>query len=375
MSDSFVIISTECWDSKRQARKELLYKALLKEGGVDYLAYIEPMRRWWQEFRGTAERKDGSAHIYRWINPIPYERYHAILLMNRLFLAARISQVIPKKKDAITGIFYHHYNWLVARHVRGIRQWFFDWTDDWGLYHQSSSVARMQDECIAQCDGVIAVSKELYDRARLIRGDDRVLFLPNATSLEPIDVMEEPPELKNIPHPRICFIEHIGPWVDVDLIMDIAKCRPDYQWCIIGSVPPSVMEKFKNYKNVHVLGIQPYETLPHWMWHMDVLVAPSIYDSPGDVSKIYDYLTSGKAIVSSPSETAHRFTGLISIAGNDSHSWEIALDKSLYDNEKDLEAKRQEAARANNWFRRAQDLLRWLHVIDKKTVSAAGDNK
>jgi len=363
---SLIVLSTEYWDSIRQARKELLYRALLTNRQVDYLAYIEPMCHWWQGQSNVKHYRNGAAHIYRWMYPLPGERFYPVLLLNRFLQSLRISQIFSKNKGNITGIIYHPYNWLAAKHVRGVSSWLFDWTDDWGIYHNSDTVAKLQDRSIKRCDGVIAASTVLYERALSIRRDDRVLFLPNATALKPPDNLEEPEELVEIDHPRIGFIGHVGSWIDLDLVKEVAKRIPEYQWCILGYASYSARKQFISLANIHFLGIQPYYSLPNWMAFMDVLVAPynqSAQEFVSGSSKIYDYFFSGKPIVSSRMSTAYHFPGLIEIAHQDPEAWEIALEKCLKENDPDLVRRRKKAAAENTWEERASVFIKWLQEI------------
>ena len=98
VSRSLIVISTERWGSKRQARKELLYRALINLGKIEYLAYIEPMSYWWRGGWKSKRHKEGVADIVHWICPLPGERYFPILKLNHFVKALKISQIVSKNQ-------------------------------------------------------------------------------------------------------------------------------------------------------------------------------------------------------------------------------------------------------------------------------------
>ncbi|MDB9823138.1 hypothetical protein OAC89_05500 [Deltaproteobacteria bacterium] len=361
MTLSLIVLSTEHWDSKRQARKELLYKALTKSGHVRYLAYVEPMAYWWRKDFRTWQYQDGLVHIYKWRCPFPGERYFPVLSANRFYQALKIRRILPQSPNKLFGIFYHPTNWLVAKKVRFNGPWIFDWTDDWGVYHHSGRIARLQIESIRDCDGVVTVSQTFFERAKDIRGDNKVLHLANATDLRAFNGLEEPIELKKIKHPRIGFMGHLGPWVDVTMIKQVARRFPDYQWCILGHAPSLLKDEMEVFPNIHFFGVQDYFSMPKWMMFMDILAAPYIQSELGiDASKIYDYLTSGKPIISSSNDTISGFSGLIEIADT-IEDWERAIRKCLQEKESHRAQLRKDASADHTWTNRAQKLSEWLN--------------
>lgn len=307
-----IVLSTESWDAKRQARKELLYKALLENNAIDSLLYIEPMLLWWRK-RAASTRDQlfsDRVRVCRWHCLLPGERKSFIQSLNRNWQARRISACLsPGKK--YKGVFYHPSNWLVARRLQEQVEWFYDWTEDWGVYEKSSHVAQLQEVAIRGAAGVITVCESLYKRACDLRGEDKdVLLLPNATSLSAQGIcLDEPAVLSPVDKPRIGLMGHVGPWMDIELIIYLAKARPEWHWCILGEARGEDRERLGLLSNVHLLGIHPYEELPSFMAHMDVLVALYRGHAEVDSSKLYDYLTSGKPIISSDMDTAHRLSG------------------------------------------------------------------
>lgn len=358
-----VVLSTEHWDAKRQARKELLYKSLVEGGSLESLLYVEPMTLWWRQ--GALPVRDRmfaeQVRVCRWKCPLPGERFPLIQSLNRRWQMRRIARCM-EAGTFYQGIFYHPANWLVARELSRQAYWYFDWTEDWGLYQQSSHIAILQERAIREADGVIAVCESLYERACTLRGSDKdVLLLPNATALSTQPSGQpESAELALIPRPRIGLMGHMGPWMDVGLVAELARARPAWQWCILGDARGEERRLLQALPNIHLLGIHPYLQLPAFMQHMDVLVAPYKHETQGDSSKLYDYLTSGKPVIASAMDTSRRLQGGVAVAST-MEGWLQQIEEALAgDDEASADTRRQLASQAT-WEARSEQLLAWLN--------------
>ncbi len=360
---NLLVLSTELWDAKRQARKELLYKAMLQSGNVESLLYVEPMALWWRH--NTVSSRDFSpeerVRVCRWSCPLPGERSDFVQRFNRFWQARRVEACLNNDATYI-GIFYHPANWLVARRLQNKVKWYYDWTEDWGVYQDSPSISKLQEIAITNAYGVITVCETLYERACTIRGSrQNVLMLPNATALNAsARQYDVPVELAPVARPRIGLMGHVGPWMDVDLIMQLAADRPDWQWFILGDARGEVRQKLLEYANIHLLGIHPYEQLPAFMAYADVLVAPYNSRAQGDSSKLYDYLTSGKPVVASRLDTTRRLSAGVT-AANGHGEWLAAIEIALQQKQDETLARiRRDIASQNSWAERSQQLVRWL---------------
>jgi glycosyltransferase involved in cell wall biosynthesis len=89
--------------------------------------------------------------------------------------------------------------------------------------------------------------------------------------------------------------------MDVPLIEEVARLRPDWHWVFIGG--KSNLIKLSG-PNVHFLGPKPYSELPGYYRHIDVCVLPwnqeNVFTSYGSAIKVREYLASGKPVVIAP---------------------------------------------------------------------------
>ena len=106
-------------------------------------------------------------------------------------------------------------------------------------------------------------------------------------------------------------------WIDFYLIAYAAHIRPDWSFVFIGPIEPLArVSKVRNLSNVHFLGKMPYENIPALIAGFDVCINPFVIDKLSDTVspiKLYEYLASGKPVVSVDMPAAREFANLISI--------------------------------------------------------------
>jgi glycosyltransferase involved in cell wall biosynthesis len=144
----------------------------------------------------------------------------------------------------------------------------------------------------------------------------------------------EPVDLRSIPRPRIGFFGVIDERMDIKLLGQLARARPNFHFIIIGptvKINPVLLPKFRN---LHYLGMKDYQELPSYLAHWDAAFMPfALNDSTRFISptKTPEFLAGGLPVVSTPITDVVRpygDNGLVHIAG-DRRSFVEALDVAL----------------------------------------------
>jgi glycosyltransferase involved in cell wall biosynthesis len=108
-------------------------------------------------------------------------------------------------------------------------------------------------------------------------------------------------EVKSIPKPILGYFGFMDYVMDVELMEEVARLRPDWHWLLIGR--KSNLVKLAS-PNFHYLGSKPYADLPKYLQHIDVYVLPwqqkNVFTSYGSAIKVREYLATGKPVVISP---------------------------------------------------------------------------
>jgi glycosyltransferase involved in cell wall biosynthesis len=112
-----------------------------------------------------------------------------------------------------------------------------------------------------------------------------------------------PPELARLPRPVIGYFGLIAQdWVDVDLLVAVAKRFPQASLVMLGKVTMDVTA-LERFPNVHFLGRKPYATLPSYCKGFDVALIPfpvSEVTLNANPLKAREYLAAGLPVVSTP---------------------------------------------------------------------------
>lgn len=232
-----------------------------------------------------------------------------------------------------------------------------------GLVH-GPTVASMERDVLSRADLVIVTAQGLYESKRSLAR--RIELVPNGVDVEHFAQASAPgvqpaSAVATLPRPVVGYIGAIQYWVDFDLISQAARAHPEWSFALVGNVEPLArVDKVRGLANVHFLGRQPYAEMPRYVAGFDVCINPYVQDGVAanvDPLKLYDYLASGKPVVSVDIPAARRFAGLVALTHTGSE-FIAALEASL--RQPGDMAARQAAAAGHSWgarFERVQSLL------------------
>ncbi len=186
-----------------------------------------------------------------------------------------------------------------------------------GLVH-GPTIAAMERELIQKVGLVIVTAPGLFESKRPFAR--RIETVPNGVDVEHFARASDPvtqvhDSVARLPKPVIGFLGGVQYWVDFDLIAHAARSHPEWSFVFVGSVEPLArVDKVRGLANVYFLGRKPYADLPGYTAGFDVCVNPYVLDGVAanvDPLKLYDYLASGKPVVSVDIPAASRFAEVI----------------------------------------------------------------
>jgi glycosyltransferase involved in cell wall biosynthesis len=113
--------------------------------------------------------------------------------------------------------------------------------------------------------------------------------------------LEVHPLIKNLPKPIIGYFGLIAEdWVDVPLLVQVAQAFPQASIVLLGKSTMN-LDALSGFSNVHILGRQPYESLPAFSKGFDVALIPfpiSEVTLNANPLKAREYLAAGLPVVS-----------------------------------------------------------------------------
>lgn len=236
------------------------------------------------------------------------------------------------------------------------------------LYQVSDKYDANEDSALAR-DVIRALDDRLKRSADVVLYSGRKLFeesdLPHRYFLEQAvdydhfaaQAATTAEDIASIPHPVLGYFGAMDYVMDVALIEEVARRRPDWHWALIGlrSNPVQI-----DAANVHFLGSKPYATLPAYVRHVDVFVLPwrkdNTFVSYGSAIKVREYLATGKPVVMAPLYEYQETPGLRFY--HSSEEFISAVDDALH-NDKAADCRlRKSVVRNCTWDIRTQELGR-----------------
>lgn len=163
---------------------------------------------------------------------------------------------------------------------------------------------------VRDADVLVATADDLLAQLKPLRPD--VLLLPNAVVMEDWTkgaAAELPADLapaRNAPV-VVAYYGTIASWFDWGLWEGAARVRRDWSFVLIGPPydgrPDPVHARVSAHPNMHYLGPKPYQSLPAYVAHCDVMAIPFVLNSithSCSPVKLFEHMAAGKPVVASP---------------------------------------------------------------------------
>jgi glycosyltransferase involved in cell wall biosynthesis len=155
--------------------------------------------------------------------------------------------------------------------------------------------------------------------------------------------------------PVIGYVGGLHKHVDFDLLLGMARARPDWSWVFIGPLQTPV-NGLADLPNIYLLGSRPHGDLARYIREMDVCLVPYL-NNPATATvvpvKVNEYLAVGKPIVSTKLPTIRDFNEqhqVLIMADNRPDSFLCAIEQALRteDDERTVR-RRREIAALSDW--------------------------
>jgi len=248
---------------------------------------------------------------------IPAQHPEATRAMNRSLLKSTIGRLTRKLAfdRPLLWISYPHPDLVDILDHFAPCAIVYDCVDDWprftGVYH---NLEVAEQTLFVRADVVFTTAPLLQRKASA--ANTNVFLVPNGVDLSVFSgAPSQPADITIIPEPRIGFVGNIADWVDLDLVSDLARRRPEWQFVFIGDYQTSAPRPRED--NLHWLGFRPYSDVPGYLSAFDVCLIPFVDNEltrSVDPLKVYEYLAAGKPVVSSPMPRMEEFAGVVRIA-------------------------------------------------------------
>ena len=179
--------------------------------------------------------------------------------------------------------------------------------DDFSQFtgYDKDQVRRDEDDLCRRADLVVTTAQVLQDAKAPL--NPNTIFVPHGVDYEHFSKavsgdLPVPEDVAAIPHPILGFFGLIRDWVDLGLLAEVARRRPDWHIVLLGDSTVD-LAPYRSLPNMHFLGRKPYEDLPAYCRCFDVGLIPfKLNELTKAVNpiKLREYLAAGLPVVSTP---------------------------------------------------------------------------
>ena len=249
--------------------------------------------------------------------------------------------------------FYTPMMWPAAAHLPASAI-VYDCMDELSAFRFAApDLVRNEAALMEAADVVFTGGHALYEAKRGLH--DNVHAFPSSVDQRHFnlarDARPEPQDQADLPAPRLGFAGVIDERIDLALLAEAARARPDWSFVMIGPVVKIAETDLPQTPNIHWLGQKDYVDLPDYMGGWDVALMPfALNEATRFISptKTPEYLAAGCPVVSTPVQDVVREYGdLLGVriardaagfvaacdeaiaAGKDASDWRITVDRHL----------------------------------------------
>ena len=227
--------------------------------------------------------------------------------------------------------------------------------------YSPETTQRLERELIDRADLVITTSRRLQNAKRqyhpqthlVTHGVDYEHF---ARAADPD--LAVPADVADLPGPILGFFGLIQEWVDLDLLAEVARRRPDWSIVLIGELQVEGAPPRVETGNLHFLGRRAYDDLPAYCRAFDVGLIPfRVNELTLNVNpiKLREYLAAGLPVVSTPLPEVVACKPLVEVA-QDVETFIEACERAIGSNTPEQAARRQAAMRQETWRAKVEHL-------------------
>ncbi|HUT57014.1 MAG TPA: glycosyltransferase [Planctomycetota bacterium] len=186
--------------------------------------------------------------------------------------------------------------------------------------YDAEQVLRDEAALCRRADLVVTTSKALQEAKKSL--NPNTIMVPHGVDYEHFaraadNNLPTPDDVADIPHPIFGFFGLIRDWIDLDLLAEVARRKPDWHFVLIGDSKVD-LTPYRELPNMHFLGGRPYEQLPAYCKAFDAGLIPfKINDLTLAVNpiKLREYLAAGLPVISTPLREVEIYGGLVRMAG------------------------------------------------------------
>jgi glycosyltransferase involved in cell wall biosynthesis len=285
-------------------------------GGRDFRRIVQKL---WRSLKGPRQMLPGLK--VQTLLQVPLHRFALVRWLNARLIYWSVRWLMWRQgvRRPIAWFVVPHVASLVGRLGESLSVYYC--IDDYASLPDVNvnAVRAMDDTLTRKCNLVFVASDTLLEaKAKL---NPHTYYSPHGVDVEHFarargSEGSVPEDVGSLPRPVVGFFGLIERWIDVDLVADLARQRPDWSFLMIGRVALPATD-VPQVANLHFIGQRRYEELPRYGRLFSAAIMPfrltkeSWHANP---LKLREYLAMGIPVVSVAIPEADKFADVIEIA-------------------------------------------------------------
>lgn len=242
-------------------------------------------------------------------------------------------------------------------------------------------VASLERRTLAGTDVVLATSPPLFESRRQRHANVHLVnhgvdfeHFARASEPRPEHLAKDvsgPADIRHVAGPILGYFGLIADYVDVDLLADVARARPDWSLVLIGDVRTDV-SRLAALPNVHLLGRRPYADLPEYCARFSIGLIPF---RPGPLTdavnpiKLREYLAAGLPVISARMPAVEGYQPAVRFAEKPADV--IAAAENFLEQPKTPEMRLiREGVRREGWDARVEEISKLVMAATRRSALA-----
>ena len=231
------------------------------------------------------------------------------------------------------------------------------------------ALRRMEADLVRRADLVLTSSETLAEARRPL--NPNTWFVSHGVDVGHFSRAVEPgpappPDASGLARPVLGFFGLIAEWIDLPLLGEIARRRPDWTLLLIGKATVDT-SPLRGLPNVRLLGQRPYAALPDYCRAFDVGLIPFRIDEltvRANPLKLREYLAAGLPVVSSDLPEVRRYAELVELAHGPA-GFIAAVETALAERGDAAARARVEAMKHESWEARVEEISELIEATER----------
>lgn len=396
-SYDFIVLSTQDWDAV-PTRKHRWARKFAAQG--NRVLYIEQQMHWagWlvdiknqfsRAWRFTQGPREVEPNLWVFTLPIVlpfFQMVEAINLINNAFLKTVLRRQLKHlnfntEKLIVWTYTPHSADFVgVFGECAAVYECVDEFTASKGLVN-AKAIGNMERDLIQKVDILIVTAQGLLKNKQAYAR--RSMLVPNAAEVSHFATVADSTlsiadSLRDVSHPTVGFLGSVQYWIDTELLAEIAEKHPSWTVILVGPVGILAnVEMLEKLPNVIFTGRVPYADVPSYVKAFDVCLNPYRMDDVAEHCsplKLYEYLATGKPVVSVDMPEVHQFKDMIAVAYSREEFVRLVEEtvSSLTEqSDEDVERRMQEAHN-HTWDKRFESVVVAVaQMLEEKTTTRA----